>query len=80
MLQLRGAAEQEAVDHRRYGDWLYMQMCTWRALPGLRARLRWLRQRLLPNRGYLEHQHGGGHTYAALLWRRAASGLRKLLR
>lgn len=80
LARLRRAADQEPVDHRRYGDWLYMQRAVWRSLPGTKARLRWLLQRLTPNRGYLEHQHGTGHSYAGLLARRALSGLRKLWR
>ncbi|MGM9424857.1 nucleotidyltransferase family protein [Hydrogenophaga sp. MI9] len=77
---LSAAAPSEPVDHRRLTDWRYMQWKIWQSLPDWPQRLQWLRRRLLPNRGHLEHAHGTGHSYASLLARRALSGLRKLWR
>ncbi len=56
--RLQAQADAEPLDYRRLEDWRYMQRQNLRALPNLGARLRWLRQRLLPGASQLRHLYG----------------------
>lgn len=56
--RLQARADAEPLDYRRLDDWRYMQRQNLRALPNLGARLRWLRQRLLPGASQLRHLYG----------------------
>ncbi|MBI4913932.1 MAG: nucleotidyltransferase family protein [Acidobacteria bacterium] len=75
---LQRRAPEEGLDLARMDRWGYLQRMNFRALPGPRLKLRWLRQRLLPPGAYLRHHFGGaGGTPAALL-RYLGTGLRNL--
>lgn len=76
---LAEAAQREAMRIERLPRWWYFQRMSWNALPTLRMRMRWLRQRLLPNRAYLRERHGARGGVAGELWRRLGAGARRLL-
>lgn len=59
-------AAAEPIDRQRIDDWRYMQWQNLKALPDLRARLRWLRERVLPTRSHLQARYGEGHWVS--LW------------
>ncbi|MFP8781186.1 nucleotidyltransferase family protein [Hydrogenophaga sp. RWCD_12] len=67
LTRLRGLANQESLDAARLGDWRYMQRQAWKALPGTRARLRWVWQRLFPGAEYLRQAYGMEGSYPVLL-------------
>lgn len=75
---LAKGAPAEALDARRLGDWRYMQWQTLKALPGTGARLRWLRERLLPTASHLRGLHGEG-PWLRLVGRRLWRGVERLL-
>ncbi|MCR6496054.1 nucleotidyltransferase family protein [Thermomonas sp. S9] len=66
---LRRAAASEALDWTRLTDWRYMQWRNFLAVPGWRARLRWLSRRLLPTHAQLVALYGA-EGYARLLMMR----------
>ena len=74
---LRRLADAEPLDRRRLGDWRYMQWQNLKALPTMGARLRWLRERLLPTTGQLRELHGDGNWFQ-LMARRLVRGLLRL--
>lgn len=72
-------AANEDFDAARAHRWLYMQIANGRSLPNTRMRLRWLRQRLLPNAAFLRDHYGGdGQGLAGIMLARLRSGLRRL--
>lgn len=74
--RLRRASRNEKLDMRRMHGWKYMEWQTFRALPTWTQRLRWFRQRLLPDPVYLDDMYGGRWTgYARYL----GKGMRKFL-
>jgi hypothetical protein len=77
MAALRRASAKEALDLTRLRKWSYFQRQNLRALPGWRARLRWIWQRLRPTSHYREDVGvvGGG-----LLRDRVQRALRQLRR
>jgi hypothetical protein len=75
--ELRRLADAEDIDWRRLDDWRYMQWQNLKALPDLRTRLRWLRQRLVPGGDQLHALHGDGAWWHLVL-RRAGNGLAKM--
>lgn len=79
MQALQSAAAQQGLDMRHMHRWDYVQWQCWRAIPTLRQRLRWLRQRLWPAREYLRHRHGGTATESEIALRgvRIMAGLRR---
>jgi hypothetical protein len=72
---LRQAAAAEAIDYRQLGDWRYMQWQSFKALPDMRARLRWLSERLLPSRSHMQELHGGSASLPTLMLRRLLRGI-----
>jgi hypothetical protein len=72
---LREAARGERLDVRRLRDWAYAQWASLRALPTWRLRIRWLRQRLFPDRAFLRSMYGDD---ANLVAARLAAGWRRL--
>lgn len=73
--QLALAATHETMDISRLDRWWYVQRMNLAAYPDLRRKLRWLRQRLLPDRTHLRARYGGdtGIFKALLLRLRAAA-------
>ena len=72
------AARSEAIRSRRLGQWSYFQRATWRALPDLRSRLRWLRQLLIPDMAHLRMRYGSdGAGSHRLITRRVLDGLKR---
>ena len=72
------AAAGEAVHTNRLGHWSYFQLACWRRLPGLRIRLRWLRQLLFPDMAHLRARYGcDGAGALRIGGRRLADGWRR---
>jgi hypothetical protein len=72
-------AATEDFDAGRAQHWLYMQIANGRSLPDLRTRLRWLRQRLLPNATFLRDRYGAGQQgLGMIVLSRLRSGLARL--
>ena len=70
------ARRSEKLDIQRMRSWKYMEYMNFRALPTLKQRLRWLTQRALPHRVYLDDMYGGRWAgYGRYL----CKGLRKFL-
>ncbi len=57
--RLTQASRSEKLDMRRMHGWKYMEYQTFRALPTWKQRLRWFKQRLLPDSVYLDDMYGG---------------------
>jgi len=53
------AARGEKPDIRRMHSWKYVEYVNFRAQPTLRHRIRWFKQRLFPDRIYLDDMYGG---------------------
>ncbi|MEO5623084.1 MAG: nucleotidyltransferase family protein [Dokdonella sp.] len=68
------ASRGERIDIQRLNKWKYMEYMNFLAVPA-RQRMRWLKQRLLPDRVYLEDMYGGRWTGYSRYLRK---GLRKL--
>ena len=67
---LLAAASREPLRTGRLWNWTYFQWSTLRVLGGAR-KLRWLRQRLLPDLAHLRVRYGqDGRALPVLLWRR----------
>jgi len=72
---LRAAAAREFLQCARLRSWGYFQWSSWRALPGLSTRLRWLRQLLLPDMAHLRVRYGGdGASGTRVVTRRIVDG------
>lgn len=77
--ELANAAAGETLDMHRVHRWLYMQRANCMALPSSRLRLRWLRQRLLPDAGYLRDRYGKQYgSLPAIVLGRLRDGLRRM--
>lgn len=74
---LRRAADAEPIDWRRLHHWRYMQWQNLSALPGILAKLRWVRDKLFPTRGHLQELHGEGR-WIQLMGRRLVRGFQRL--
>jgi len=72
---MRKAASTESLDYRQIGDWRYMQWQNFKALPDMRARLRWLSERLLPSRSHMQELHGESASLPTLMLRRLLRGV-----
>jgi hypothetical protein len=75
---LRTAALHEPLDASRLSDWRYMQSQTFRALPSVGQRARWLWQRAFPSRDYLTALYGEQASYGGLALLRLKRMLRRL--
>jgi len=75
---LRSRSAGEPVDARRLHDWNYMERRNFATLTSLRARARWLWQRVFPSQEYLQELYGSGRGRTALLWRRLRRVLLRL--
>lgn len=77
-LTLSQAAVRESVRTERLGSWTYLQVATWRRLPGMRARFRWLRQLVIPDLAHLRVRYGrDGAGALRLVGRRVLDGWRR---
>ncbi len=56
--RLSQGTQSEPINMRRMRRWPYIQMMNLRALPGLKLKARWFRQRLIPSGGFLHHYYG----------------------
>ncbi len=73
------AEARERIDVRRFKSWLYAQWINFGALPTWPLRLRWLRQRLLPDADYLRDHYGrDGRSLWRIAWDRLVQGRRRL--
>ena len=75
---LQEAGAHESLDTGRLHDWKYMQGRNLAALPSLRARARWLWQRLFPPVGYMQELYGADRGAASLLMQRVQRAIRRL--
>ena len=76
---LRHAELAEPLAARNLSDWRYMQRKTFKALPTVSLRLRWLCQRVFPSRDYLVCLYGGERrSYLALLAERFNRALQRV--
>lgn len=78
--ELRRATIHESMDVSKMGRWFYIQRMNFQAYPSMRLRLRWLRQRLLPDFAYLRHYYGEDRNVWQIFTARIRGGLRRLLR
>lgn len=75
---LRSAAAGQGMNMAHMHRWTYVQWQCWRAIPAMRQRLRWLRQRLWPTLQYLRHRHGAvARSQFALRGARIVAGVRR---
>ena len=75
--KLARASKLERMQISKMHRWFYIQRMSFLAFPTVRLRMRWLRQRLLPNTAYLRARHGGENT-AGILLRRVKAGWQRL--
>lgn len=76
-IRLQAQADAEPLDYRRIGDWRYMQVRNFRALPSVSSRLHWLWERTFPPRAQLHELYGDG-SWVLLMLRRMRSGWSRL--
>lgn len=76
--RLNQGAQKEPINMRHMRRWPYIQMMNLRALPGLRLKARWLRQRLFPSAGFLDHYYGRDQGRLVALARYLRKGLSHL--
>lgn len=76
--RLVAAAADESFRPDLLGRWWYVQRANWASFPTLRLRLRWLRQRLLPDRAYLRARYSGSGGALSALGRRSLALLRRI--
>jgi len=75
---LEQAAVSEGVRTARLANWHYFQRASWRRLPDLPARMRWLRQLAVPDLPHLRVRYGAdGAGRLQLLARRMGDGWRR---
>ena len=74
---LREAARREVMDVSEMHRWSYVQWMNFLAFPTTGQRLRWLRQRVLPDIAYMQERYGGGGLLP-MLGVRLRDGLRRL--
>ena len=73
------AESAEALDAQRLSDWRYMQRMTFKSLPTVFLKLRWLWPRLFPSLDYLRYLYGTQHkSYCYLIFLRALQVLKLL--
>ncbi len=75
---LGNAVSRENIDVKKMGRWFYIQRMSFLAFPEWRMSLRWLRQRLLPDRDYLQSRYGGSRNIFSLTLRRIWAGLQRI--
>ncbi len=75
---LTEAAKYERMQVKKMHSWFYIQRMSFMAFPTMSLRMRWLKQRLLPDTAYLQARYGGKNM-ARLFLRRIKAGLRRLL-
>ena len=76
---LVAAATQEPMDVNQLHRWRYIQRMNLMAFQTTRERLRWLRQRLIPDPAYLRYRYGEAAVFN-LLAARLRAGVNRLLR
>ncbi len=74
---LEKASKKERMQIGKMQGWFYIQRMSFSAFPTLRLRLRWLRQRLIPNGEYLKARYGESN-FVRLLFKRIRAGLQRL--
>lgn len=77
---LNQAAKHESMDVRKMGGWLYIQRMNFLAYPSIRQRLRWLRQRVLPDNFYMKNYYGEDQGFWQMMTSRVRGGWRRLMR
>ncbi len=75
---LTDAAKYEHMQVSNMHSWFYIQRMSFMAFPTMSLRMRWLKQRLLPDTAYLQARYGEKNM-GRLLLRRIKAGLRRLL-
>lgn len=78
--ELRLATKHESMDVSKMGRWFYIQRMNFQAYPNMQLRLRWLRQRLLPDFAYLRHYYGEDRNVWQVFTDRFRGGLRRMRR
>lgn len=75
---LRASARTESMNVRRMHHWAYIEWTNFRAFPNLAMRMRWLRQRVVPDRAYLQDRYGPGTGYFRMMSMRLRAALARL--
>ncbi|HET8898122.1 MAG TPA: nucleotidyltransferase family protein [Rhodanobacteraceae bacterium] len=70
----------EALDIRRIGNWWYVQRMNCASYPTVGLKLRWLQQRLWPERAYRTARYGREVGATGALWQRVRAACRRLRR
>jgi hypothetical protein len=78
--QLKKAAKHESMDVAKMHRWFYIQRMNFLAYPSLRLRLRWLRQRLLPDINYMRVYYGQDQGFWQMLLMRLRGIVARLRR
>lgn len=77
-VQLDKAARHETIDVKRMQRWWYVQRMNLLALPTTRQRLRWLRQRLVPDKAYARDRYGNDSGWLRSIMLRFRDGILRL--
>lgn len=75
--RLAQAAANERMDVTRLRSWWYVQQMSLAALPSWRTKLRWLRQRLIPDRDHLRARYGQDVGIGRALFTRLMAAMRR---
>lgn len=75
---LETAAQRERLDVSRMDRWWYIQRMNFLALPSIHHRLRWLRQRLVPDWAYMRARYGDKGGPWHLMSTRLLAGIKRL--
>ena len=75
--QLDAAAKTEIIDTRRLENWWYVQLMCLAAFPSMGMKLRWLRERLIPDRAHLKARYGKDTSFMASMRQRLRAAWRR---
>lgn len=78
LARLAQAAPGETLDVTRMDRWWYIQRMSWSAWPTLGLKLRWLRQRLLPDRASWSERYGAQASLPKVVFRRAGAAFNRM--
>lgn len=78
LASLANAAGNEGMQISKMNRWFYIQRMSFSGFPTLGLRMRWLKQRMLPNAGYLKARYGETGI-AMLIFKRIKAGSRRFL-
>jgi hypothetical protein len=77
-LQRHSQGLHQGLQAAKLKDWRHVQAATFKALPNMVSKLRWIWQRLFPSKDYMIYLYGQDRSYLALMGIRLVNAYRRL--